>query len=89
MRKPVFKVKDYEFDLDKWQNGGNDVSFKDSCFYPYWNNLPRLVEDAPLGEVPAIDPYLFSHRMALGKYIIQHTGENWAGGKTHEMGRHW
>ena len=89
MRKPVFKVKDYEFDLDKWQNGGNDVSFKDSCFYPYWNNLPRLVEDAPLGEVPVIDPYLFSHRMALGKYIIQHTGKNWAGGKTHEMGRHW
>jgi hypothetical protein len=45
------------------------TAFEETCFSEYWENLPSLVEENSI-----VDPYNFIHRMALGKYIIEHIG---------------
>ena len=83
------------FDIDKWQKGGKDCTFKDSCFYGYWSELPDIQANAKNeGEIMEINPYLFSHRMALGKCLIQQTSKsrflsNWSCSMKHEYGKHW
>jgi hypothetical protein len=75
---------DKKFDMKSWQDGGL-TSFSQTCFAEYWETLPSNLiavdSDAnPDGEgtnndmVIEVDPYNFKHRMALGKYIIEHTG---------------
>ena len=70
--------------MKSWQDGGL-TSFSQTCFAEYWETLPSNLiavdSDAnPDGEgtnndmVIEVDPYNFKHRMALGKYIIEHTG---------------
>jgi len=81
---------DKKFDMKSWQDGGL-TSFSQTCFAEYWETLPSnliLVDsDAnPNGEgtnndlAIEVDPYNFKHRMALGKYIIEHTGGGGARG---------
>lgn len=76
---------DKKFDMKGWQDGGL-TSFSQTCFADYWETLPSnliLVDsDATAnGEgtnndllIVEVDPHNFKHRMALGKYIIEHTG---------------
>jgi LPXTG-motif cell wall-anchored protein len=56
------------FDLDRWQRGGM-TAFEQTCFHEYWDDLPPLVD-----KKMDVDPHDFLHRMALGKYLIEHTG---------------
>ena len=81
---------DKKFDMKSWQDGGL-TSFSQTCFAEYWETLPSNLiavdSDAnPDGEgtnndmVIEVDPYNFKHRMALGKYIIEHTGGGGARG---------
>lgn len=56
------------FDLDQWQRGGLK-SFAQTCFADYWSDLkPDKIISSK------VDPYSFAHRVALGKYLIEHTG---------------
>jgi hypothetical protein len=57
------------FDLDSWQRGGIS-SFDQTCYAEYWSNLPNVVEKGM-----TVDPYNFRHRMALGKYLLENTGD--------------
>jgi hypothetical protein len=61
----------HKFDLDTWQNGPM-TSFEQTCFAEYWDKLPKVVQDKM-----TVDPYNFYHRMALGKYLIENTGDCW------------
>jgi len=72
-----------EFDLDQWQLGGL-TSFSQTCFAKYWSKLPDPTSD---DLVSSIDPYSFTHRMALGKYLIEHTGGESIWGK--DCTKHW
>ena len=80
------------FDLDRWQAGGLS-SFSESCFADYWDDLPDLSTTTSANtktkpKIPIIiDPYNVLHRMALGKYIIEHTGGESAWGPA--CRRHW
>lgn len=69
------------FRLDRWQRGGI-TSFEETCFSEYWGDLPPLV-----GRDVSVDPYDFLHRMALGRYLIEHTGgeEVWGA----QCRKHW
>lgn len=54
-----------DFDMARWQAGGLS-KFSQTCFAEYWDTLT----------VPkTVDPFNFSHRMALGKYLIDHTDD--------------
>lgn len=79
-----------EFDLARWQAGGTS-SFSGTVFAPYWDGLPNLVAVDGNGDgsapPPDVDPYRFSHRMALGKYLIQNTGGEKVWGRN--CSRHW
>lgn len=70
-----------QFDLDRWQRGGM-TSFDQTCFAEYWSQLNS--DKILRGKV---DPYSFDHRMALGKYLIAHTGGDAVWGK--DCRRHW
>jgi Leg1 len=78
------------FDLDQWQKGGL-TSFQQTSFAEYWSNLnPESIiplDDQQTKTSSPVDPYSFSHRMALGKYLIEHSGgeEIWGTDFT----RHW
>jgi hypothetical protein len=69
------------FELDRWQKGGIR-SFEETCFSEYWDDVPLLVE-----QNAAVDPFNFLHRMALGKYLIEHTGGPEVWGPRYE--KHW
>jgi hypothetical protein len=61
-----------DFDLDRWQAGGDDVitSFSQTCFNEYWSTLPSIIAN---DNNNVVNPYDFSHRMAIGKYLIENT----------------
>ena len=74
-------VSNSNFDLDNWQKGGL-TSFSQTCFAEYWDDLPSIVEKRE-----TVDPYDFRHRMALGKYILENSGDETVWGKSNF--RHW
>ncbi|OEU09777.1 hypothetical protein FRACYDRAFT_248035 [Fragilariopsis cylindrus CCMP1102] len=68
------------FDLNRWQAGGDDVitSFSHTCFNDYWSTLPSIItandnNNNNNSNNNVVNPYDFSHRMALGKYLIENT----------------
>jgi len=74
------------FDLGRWQAGGIN-SFSKTCFAEYWDDLPSVVSDADNDNEEAVlvvNPYDFRHRMALQKYLIEHTGGESIWGTTGE-----
>jgi hypothetical protein len=79
--KETIMVSNPKFDLAKWQKGGL-TSFSETCFAEYWDDLPPIVEKRE-----TVDPYDFRHRMALGKYILEHSGDETVWGKSNF--RHW
>jgi hypothetical protein len=81
MKVKTMILKKTKFDLATWQKGGL-TSFSQTCFAEYWDDLPRIVE-----ERKTVDPYNFRHRMALGKYLLEHTGDETVWGKSNF--RHW
>ena len=81
-----------DFDLDQWQAGGI-TSFSQTCFAEYWSTLPSIItsDDTEGISDNLADPYDFSHRMALGKYLIEHTGgeEIWGSAGDGYCFKHW
>ena len=82
VKKDVLEAAE-KFDVGKWQAGGI-TSFSQTCFAEYWQDLPPIVSDADadadneddnsIAAVIVVDPYNFRHRMAMEKYLIEHTG---------------
>ena len=68
-----------QFHTKDWQDGGLTF-FSQTCFAEYWDDLPQVLS-AP------VDPYNFTHRMALGKYIIENTGSRDVWSEGYKM--HW
>lgn len=66
-----------KFNYDLWQAGGI-TSFSQTCFAEYWHDLPSIVSNADSSnnneKNVVVNPYDFRHRMALNKYLIEHTG---------------
>lgn len=79
-----------KFDLDRWQAGGI-TSFSQTCFAEYWDDLPSIVSDVESDNeddiiaAVVVDPYKFRHRMALEKYLIEHTGGESIWGSTGDV----
>lgn len=57
-------------------------SFDQTCFSEYWSDLPNVVEKGM-----TVDPYNFRHRMALGKYLLENTGDESVWGD--QYFKHW
>jgi hypothetical protein len=83
------------FDLDRWQQGGL-TSFSQTCFAEYWYkmNRERIIPidfgtnySGQKKEILTVDPFSFHHRMALGKFLIEHTGGEEIWGK--DFSQHW
>ena len=72
------------FDMAKWQSG-DLTSFSETCFASYWDDLPKLIVDGKA--TTKIDPFKFTHRMALGKYLIENTGGEAVWGP--KLLKHW
>lgn len=82
------------FNCKDWQRG-NLTHFSQTCFSEYWESLPELpFEEADKKNasshrytIKVVDPYNVKHRMALGKYILEHTGSKDIWGEKWE--HHW
>mmetsp|Transcript_28613 Transcript_28613/g.59807 ORF Transcript_28613/g.59807 Transcript_28613/m.59807 type:complete len:416 (+) Transcript_28613:48-1295(+) len=72
-----------KFNLIAWQEGGV-TDFAETCFAEYWDKLPTIQQLCI-----SCDPYNWSHRMALGKYIIQNTGSRELWGPNFSGHWHW
>lgn len=86
MKSVVNLNSESAFDLKLWQKGKlknfSSTPFTKTPFSEYWSDLPDVVN-----KHKTVDPYLFSHRMALGKYLIENTGGTQIWGEHYEQ--HW
>jgi hypothetical protein len=93
----VIDSSESNFDLDRWQAGGDGIitSFSQTCFNEYWSTLPSIIISSNNN---VVNPYSFSHRMAIGKYLTENTntgGEKiWGNNNNHNFlhgysSKHW